>query len=124
MERSVKRKTNWTSLIGVQHDAGVPPTAPFSFSCFRYGFRASPSSLPWAADNDFHLKLEEIPNRLEDFQAALTALIGAGTPVLVRVIIRNLCGKLGIPFVPKDECDFKTYIADYIRRHQARHDRE
>jgi len=36
MERNVKRKTNWTeSLIGVQHDAGVPLTAPFSFCCFR-----------------------------------------------------------------------------------------
>jgi hypothetical protein len=51
MERNVKRKTNWTeSLIGVQHDAGVPLTARFSFCCFRYGFRASPSSLSWATD--------------------------------------------------------------------------
>jgi hypothetical protein len=66
--------------------------------------------------NDFHLKHEEIPNRLGDFQRALTALLGAGSPVLVRSIIRNLCGKLEISFVRKDEYDFEAYVADCIRR--------
>jgi hypothetical protein len=74
--------------------------------------------------NDFHLKREEIPDRLGDFQTALTALIGAGSPVLVRAIIRNLCSKLGIPFARNDEHDFEAYIADCIRRHQVRPDSE
>lgn len=74
--------------------------------------------------NDFHLKREEIPNQLGDFQTALTALIGAGSPVLVRAIIRNLCGKLGISFVRKDKYDFEAYVADCIRRHQVRPDSE
>jgi hypothetical protein len=55
--------------------------------------------------NDFHLRSEEIPNQLGDFQTALTALLGAGSPVLVRAIIRKLCSNLGIPFVRKDEHD-------------------
>ena len=74
--------------------------------------------------NDFHLKREEIPNRLGDFQTALSALLGAGSPVLVRAITRRLCGKLGISFVRKDEYDFEAYIADCSRRYQVRRDRE
>ena len=74
--------------------------------------------------NDFHLKREEIPNRLGDFQTALTALLGAGSPVLVRAIIRKLCNKLGIPFVRKDDYDFEAYVADCIRRYQVGPDGE
>jgi len=75
-------------------------------------------------DDDFHLKREEIPDRLGDFQRALTALLGAGSPVLTRAIIRNLCSKLEIPFVRKDEYDFEAYVADCIRRSQVRPDSE
>ena len=74
--------------------------------------------------NDFHLKREQIPNRLGDFQTALTALIGAGSPVLVRAIIRNFCGKLETPFVRKDEYDLEAYVADCICRYQVRQDSE
>ena len=74
--------------------------------------------------NDFHLKREEIPDRLGDFQTALTALLGAGSPVLVRAIIRNLCSKLGILFVRKDDYDFEAYVADCMRRYQVRPDGE
>lgn len=71
-------------------------------------------------DSDFHLKYEEIPDRLEDFQTALDALLGAGSPILVRAIIHRLCGKLGIPFLRNNEWDFKTYVTDCMRRHKAR----
>jgi hypothetical protein len=74
--------------------------------------------------NDFHLRSEEIPNQLGDFQTALTALLGAGSPVLVRAIIRKLCSNLGIPFVRKDEHDFEAYVADCLRRYRAKQDSE
>ena len=38
--------------------------------------------------NDFHLKREEIPDRLEDFEGALTFLFGSVAPVMTRAIAR------------------------------------
>lgn len=66
--------------------------------------------------NDFHLTHGEIPDRLRDFQAALTTLLGAGGIVLMRAIIRRLCSALEIAFIRNDENDFEAYVADCMRR--------
>ena len=50
-------------------------------------------------DNDFHLKCEEIPERLEDFENALVLLLGSVIArVITRAIARCLYAKLEMSY--------------------------
>lgn len=73
-----------------------------------------------ALERSFHISREEIPERLEDFQSALTDLFGAGTPVITRAIIRRLCTKLGITYQHRKYDDFKMYVEDCELRYKQR----
>lgn len=43
------------------------------------------------------IKRDDIPQRIEDFQNALTRLLGAAAPVIIRMMTRNLYSKFDIP---------------------------
>lgn len=68
----------------------------------------------------FHIKREEIPERLEDFQNALAELFGAGAPVITRAIVRRLCARLGIPYQQRSHPDLKTYVEDCKVRYKQK----
>jgi hypothetical protein len=68
----------------------------------------------------FHIKREEIPERLEDFQNALAELFGAGAPVITRAIVRRLCARLGIPYHQRSYGGLKTYVEDCKLRYKER----
>jgi len=65
----------------------------------------------------------EIPERLEDFQNGLVTLFGrSAAPIISRAIVRNLCGKLEIPY-QRSDYDFKTYIEECRRKYGEREGR-
>lgn len=71
-------------------------------------------------ESNFHIKREEIPERLEDFQKALAELFGNGAPVITRAVARRLCRGLGIPYYVRSDYDFKMYVEDCRRRYEQR----
>lgn len=66
----------------------------------------------------FHIKREEIPERLDDFQKALEELFGNGAPVITRAVARRLCRRLEIPYYERSDYDFKMYVEDCKRRYK------
>jgi hypothetical protein len=69
-------------------------------------------------ESNFHIKREEIPERLEDFQKGLAELFGKGAPVITRAVTRRLCRRLGIPYYERRDYDFKMYVEDCKRRYE------
>ena len=61
--------------------------------------------------NDFHLKHEEIPDRLEEFEKALTTLFGSVAPIITRATARHLYAKLHIPYDTKEQ-SLKNYLTN------------
>jgi hypothetical protein len=66
-------------------------------------------------DNDFHLKHEEIPDRLEEFEKALTTLFGSVAPIITRATACHLYAKLQIPYDAKEH-GLKNHVTNC--RHQ------
>ena len=67
--------------------------------------------------NDFHLKRELIPDRLDDFERALTRLCGTVVArVLTRAIVRGLHTRLEIPYHDRNDYTLKMYVQDCRRR--------
>jgi len=62
--------------------------------------------------NKYHLKPEEIAKRPEDFSAGLERLLGSAAPVIEKVILQSLCGKLELEFVEKEGYRFSDYIKE------------
>jgi len=51
--------------------------------------------------NKYHLKLEEIAEKTEDFSAGLERLMASAAPVIERMILENLYSKLELKFAEK-----------------------
>jgi hypothetical protein len=66
-------------------------------------------------DNDFHLKHEEIPDRVDEFERALTFMFSSAAPVVTRAIAQRLYTKLQISYEKKD-CTLKTYLENARRQ--------
>lgn len=67
--------------------------------------------------NDFHLKREEIPDRLEDFENAMVLLLGAViTHVITRAIARCLYTKLEISYNNEKNWSLSMYMQDCSRQ--------
>lgn len=63
--------------------------------------------------NDFHLKREEIPDRLEDFENAMVLLLGSVIAlVITRAIARCLYTKLEIPYHDRKDYTLKMHAQD------------
>jgi hypothetical protein len=60
--------------------------------------------------NDFHLKHEEIPDRLEEFETVLTFVLLPVAPVITRAIARCLYAKLQIPYRDRKDYTLKMYV--------------
>jgi hypothetical protein len=77
----------------------------------------------YSLEKHLGLRREEVPARLGDFEKGLVALFGRrSAPVVIRMIVRNLCGKLGIPYQQRTDCDFKTYVEECKRKYEEKAD--
>jgi hypothetical protein len=73
-------------------------------------------------EDQFSLRREEVPQRVRDFEKGLTAMVGSpAAAVLIRVIVRNVCAKLEIPYQRVDY-GFKMYVEDCKRRYEEKRD--
>ena len=63
-------------------------------------------------ENNSHLKREEIPAKPKVFSAGLERLLGSGAPVIEKLILKNLYGKLGLEFREKKEYEFSSYVKE------------
>jgi len=63
-------------------------------------------------ENKCHLKLEEISGKPEDFSVGLERLLGSAAPVIEKLILQNLYGKLELEFVEKEGYRFSDYIKE------------
>ena len=55
------------------------------------------------------IKRDDIPQRMEDFQNALTRLLGVAAPVMIRMMTRNLYSKFEIPRNQEAGYDLKKH---------------
>jgi len=67
-------------------------------------------TLYYSLEKNDQIRRDEIPERLEDFQSALTRMLGAGAPVIMRVIARNLHSRLEIPYHREEGYDLKRHV--------------
>ena len=75
----------------------------------------------YALEKHRGLRREEVPRRLGDFEKELVVLFGRrSAPVVMRMIVRDLCGKLGIPYQQRSDCDFKTYVEECKRKYEEK----
>jgi hypothetical protein len=73
-------------------------------------------------EDKFGLRREEVPQRVHDFESGLTAMVGSPAAVLIRLIVRNLSAKLGIPYHQRMDYDFKMYVEECKRRYEEKRD--
>lgn len=75
----------------------------------------------YSLEKHLGLRREEVPGRPGDFEKGLVALFGRRpAPVVIRMIVRNLCGKLEIPYHQRSDYDFKTYVEECKRMYEEK----
>jgi len=66
--------------------------------------------------NKYHLKLEEIAGKTEDFSAGLEMLLSSAASVIERLVLKSLYSKLGLRFEEKVGYRFSDYIKELRER--------
>jgi hypothetical protein len=70
-------------------------------------------------EKSFNVRHEEIPDRLDDFQTALEKMCGKSAQVLMRMIARNLCNKIGgCSYHEGSDSNLRMYVESCKRRYQ------
>ncbi len=64
----------------------------------------------------FQLKKEDIPLNLTEFKQALEKIFGSGAPYIEKLIIRQLCQKLGLSFEEDENVNLPIYVDDAKKR--------
>jgi hypothetical protein len=67
-------------------------------------------ALYYSLGKNDRISRDDIPERLEDFENALTRLLGAGAPVITRMIARNLYARLEIPYRKEEGHDLRRDV--------------
>ena len=63
-------------------------------------------------ENNHHLKRGEIAEKPKVFSAGLERLMVSGAPLIEKLILKNLYGKLGLKFREKKGYEFSDYIRE------------
>ena len=58
----------------------------------------------------YHVRREQIPDRIEEFHKAIGELSGYGGRVTERLIAKSLCSRLGLDFVEHKEWSLVEYV--------------
>lgn len=64
----------------------------------------------------FQLKKEDIPLNLTEFKQALEKIFGPGAPYIEKLIVRQLCQKLGLNFEEDENVNLPIYVDDAKKR--------
>jgi hypothetical protein len=67
-------------------------------------------------ETSFKLKKENIPNSLTEFANAIEEIFGFGATYIEKLIVRNLCEKLGIQFEEMESCNFLECVSKARKR--------
>ncbi len=67
-------------------------------------------ALYYHAERIYHVKREEVPDRLAAFHEALSSLLGAGARIVERCIAQNLYNKLGLEFEEHEGWTLVDYV--------------
>jgi len=70
-------------------------------------------------ESEFNLKPEKIPERLDDFDEALSAILGRSRDIVVRAIARRLHAKVGIPYCERSEYGLNEYVRDCRQQYRG-----
>jgi len=62
--------------------------------------------------SEYRIAREEMPERLGDFDAALTRMFGRSSRAIRRVIVKRLYSKMRIEFVERTNYGLLDYVAD------------
>jgi hypothetical protein len=62
--------------------------------------------------NNYHIKKQEIPSRIEEFATAIEEIFGIGARLIEMKIMKTLCARAeGFLYIPKDQdLLFKDYV--------------
>jgi len=63
-------------------------------------------------ENRYHLRLEEIAGKPEDFSAGLERLLSSAAPVIEKLILKNLYSKLHLTYEEKEGYEFPDYLRE------------
>jgi len=61
-------------------------------------------------ERDYSMKKSEITRKPEVFAVAVQKIFGAGAPVLEKLILKNVCSKLGLEYQEKKQYKFSDYL--------------
>jgi hypothetical protein len=67
-------------------------------------------ALYWRLENRFSIKRDEIPNKPKEFAEALKNIFGAGTEILLKIIIKRFYKKLNLTFKDVEDWSFIDYV--------------
>jgi len=67
-------------------------------------------------ENKYHLKLEEIAGKPEDFSAGLERLLSSAAPVIEKMILQDLYYKLQLKYEKKEGYRFADYLKELRER--------
>lgn len=62
--------------------------------------------------SEYRIASEEMPERLGDFDLALTRMFGRSSRAIRRVIVKRLYSRMRIEFVERTNCGLLDYVAD------------
>ena len=65
-------------------------------------------------ERSYSIKKDEIPKKPEAFITGLRKIFGSGATVLEKLILENLCSKLGLQYERKDDYTLVDYL-NYIK---------
>lgn len=63
-------------------------------------------------ENKCHLKHEEIAEKTKDFSAGLERLLGSASPVIEKMILKNLYSTLRMEYMEKEGYRFLDYLKE------------
>jgi len=70
--------------------------------------------------NKCHLKREEIGKKHEDFSAGLERLLGSATPMIEKLVLKNLCSTLRLEYEEKDGYGFSDYLKELREKYDVK----
>jgi len=70
-------------------------------------------------ENNYSLKREEIPEKLETFMKGLDEFFRSGAHVIEQSILREMHAKLGLEYRSREDYRFVDYIGDLENIYQA-----
>ncbi|MBS7658126.1 MAG: hypothetical protein QW476_00960 [Candidatus Bathyarchaeia archaeon] len=70
----------------------------------------------WYLENKYSVKKSEIPNKIGEFEEALSNMLGAAANIILKIIIKKLYAKFKLNYEEKPEWKLKNHIEGIIKQ--------